>query len=118
MHQQHLGQGANQALEDCYHLIRLLLAHNPTGAPPSTELLSKIFTEFETPRIARTSELVKRARQQGDMRVVSGVEACKKRNDALTATFGDAAAKADNPALKAQLADLIEHPFKLGESQI
>ncbi|TBU24974.1 FAD/NAD(P)-binding domain-containing protein [Dichomitus squalens] len=113
----HLGQGANQALEDCYHLTRLLLVHNPTGASPSTELLSTVFTEFETLRIARTSDLVKRARQQGEIRVISGVEACKKRNETVATMYGGPA-KADDTALRVLLADLIEHPFKPGESEI
>ena len=69
------------------------------------------------PRIARTSELVKRARQQGESRVVSGVEACKKRNNAVAAIFAGLAS-ADAARLMAQLADLVDHPFKLGESQI
>ena len=54
----HLGQGANQAFEDIYHLVRLLTKHNPSAAPPSTELLETVFSEYEQLRIARTSALV------------------------------------------------------------
>ena len=93
--------------------MRLLAVHNPTSAPPSTALLSTIFGEFEKPRIARTSELVKRAREQGDKRVVSGVEACKNRNETVAA-----GAIGDSPVLKAMARDLIANPFRLGESEI
>ncbi|KAI0661203.1 FAD/NAD-P-binding domain-containing protein [Cubamyces menziesii] len=79
----HIGQGANQAFEDIYHLVRLLCKHNPSAVTPSTELLSKIFTQFEDLRIPRTSEFVKRARKLGELRVVHGVEECKKRNNHL-----------------------------------
>ncbi|KAM5543302.1 hypothetical protein V8D89_003176 [Ganoderma adspersum] len=113
----HLGQGANQAMEDCYHVTRLLLAHNPSGAPPSTALLETIFTEFEGPRIVRTSELVKSARQQGELRVVDGVEACKKRNEVIVEMYGGAAA-GGSAGLAAQFRHLVEHPFKAGESEI
>ncbi|KAI1791333.1 FAD/NAD(P)-binding domain-containing protein [Ganoderma leucocontextum] len=112
----HLGQGANQALEDCYHLTRLLLAHNPSGAPPSTALLAAIFAEFEGPRIARTSELVKSARQQGELRVVSGVEACKKRNEVIVEMYGGAAA-GDSAGLIAQFVHLVENPLRLGRAR-
>ncbi|PIL33910.1 hypothetical protein GSI_03616 [Ganoderma sinense ZZ0214-1] len=109
----HLGQGANQAMEDCYHLTRLLLAHNPSGAPPSTALLETIFTEFEGPRIARTSELVKGARQQGELRVVDGAEACKKRNEVIAEMYSGS-----DGGLVAQFVHLVENPFKAGESEI
>ena len=113
---QHLGQGANQAMEDCYHLTRLL-AHNPSGAPPSTALLETIFTEFESLRIARTSELVKGARQQGELRVVSGAEACKKRNEVIVEMYSSFAA-GGSEGLVAQFKHLVEHPFKAGASEI
>ena len=104
-------------MEDCYHLTRLLLAHNPSGAPPSTALLQTIFSEFESLRIARTSELVKGARQQGELRVVSGVEACKKRNEVIVEMYSSFAA-GGSEGLVAQFKHLVEHPFKAGESEI
>ncbi|KAM5543852.1 hypothetical protein V8D89_002469 [Ganoderma adspersum] len=128
----HLGQGANQALEDCYHLTRLLVAHNPSGAPPSTTLLESVFTEFERLRIARTSALVQRARQHGDLLVVSGVDACKKRDEAIVAILeagvraatGGTEEESGSPGsggmrpVGAHYLDLIEHPFRAGESEI
>ncbi len=104
-------------MEDCYHLTRLLLAHNPSGASPSTALLETIFSEFEGPRIARTSELVKGARQQGELRVVDGVEACKRRNEAIVEVYGGVATGASS-GLAAQFVHLVDNPFKAGESEI
>jgi salicylate hydroxylase len=80
---QHLGQGANQALEDIYHLVRCLVKFNPTGESPSTTVLTQAFEEYESIRIERATALVQGARKQGEMRVVSGVDACKARNQVL-----------------------------------
>lgn len=111
MRQQHLGQGANQAFEDIYHLVRLLTKHNPSAAAPSTELLETIFSEYEQLRIARTSELVKGARKQGEVRVVSGEEKCKARNEAVKAVY------ADEKFMERWL-EFFTHPFRMGESEI
>ncbi|KAG8878288.1 hypothetical protein FRB97_002638 [Tulasnella sp. 331] len=101
----HLGQGANQAFEDIYHLDRLLQAHipSPNTTTASTTLLDKIFTEFETLRIARTSVLVKAARAQGEMRVVSGEKACLARDQTLKSAVPLLAGKA--------MEELKKHPF-------
>ncbi|RDX45664.1 FAD/NAD(P)-binding domain-containing protein [Lentinus brumalis] len=102
--------GANQALEDIYHLVRLLAKHNPSAAPPSTATLESVFTELEQLRIPRTSELVKKARKMGDIRVVSGVEACKQRNELVRTMFTSEVAKA-------MFEDLRKNPFELGKSE-
>ncbi|KAI0692348.1 FAD/NAD(P)-binding domain-containing protein [Cerioporus squamosus] len=107
----HLGQGANQALEDIYHLVRLLVKHNPSASAPSTATLESVFTELEQLRIARTSELVKGARKMGEMRVVSGVEACKKRNELVRTMFTPERAEA-------MMQDLWKNPFEPGKSEI
>ena len=107
----HLGQGANQAFEDIYHLVRLLTQHNPSAAPPSTELLDKAFGEYSTLRVPRTSQLVARAREMGKGYVVQGPEACKARNAALRALWND------KEAMAAQAADMYLQPF-VGESVI
>ncbi|KAI1792220.1 FAD/NAD(P)-binding domain-containing protein [Ganoderma leucocontextum] len=115
----HFGQGANQALEDCYHLTRLLVAHNPSGTPPSIALLGTVFTEFEGLRIARTSAFVKGARQHGELLIVSGVDACKKRNDVIVEISAQAAmGDSGEGMVGAHYLDLVEHPFKAGESEI
>ncbi|EKM53969.1 uncharacterized protein PHACADRAFT_145505 [Phanerochaete carnosa HHB-10118-sp] len=77
----HLGQGANQSYEDLGLLIDLLEKHNPSAASPSTDTLKTIFAEFERARLSLTAHLVKKARIQGEMRVVTGAEECIKRND-------------------------------------
>ncbi|KAG2143868.1 hypothetical protein BD769DRAFT_1625589 [Suillus cothurnatus] len=71
----HLGQGANQAFEDIYHFMRLLRKHIPSTNQLSTELLLRVFTDYQDLRLLRTSELVRGARQQGETRVVEGVDA-------------------------------------------
>ncbi|GJE95020.1 FAD/NAD(P)-binding domain-containing protein [Phanerochaete sordida] len=77
----HLGQGANQAYEDVGLLIDLLEKHNPSAEAPSSETLTTVFSELVQVRLPRTAELVRQARKQGEMRVVSGVDACIKRNN-------------------------------------
>jgi salicylate hydroxylase len=89
---QHLGQGANQAFEDIYHLTRLLDQHNGDRQPLHTSALSAIFAEYEDIRIARTSALVQGARKMGELRVVQGPEACKVRDEYFRKAFEDGSA--------------------------
>ncbi|KAG1881389.1 hypothetical protein C8R48DRAFT_680793 [Suillus tomentosus] len=104
----HLGQGANQAFEDIYHLMRLLKKYNPSTGQPSTELLSQVFIDYQDLRLPRTSELVRGARQQGEVRVVEGIEACRVRNEKVRIGSRDEAArKATN--------ELLSGPFKDSE---
>ncbi|KAG2046341.1 FAD/NAD(P)-binding domain-containing protein [Suillus hirtellus] len=79
----HLGQGANQAFEDIYHFMRLLGKHNPSADKLSTELLLRVFTDYQDLRLLRTSELVREARRQGEIRVVEGVEASRRASDEM-----------------------------------
>ncbi|KAG1838535.1 hypothetical protein DFJ58DRAFT_813989 [Suillus subalutaceus] len=91
----HLGQGANQAFEDIYHFMRLLRKHNPSADQLSTELLLRVFTDYQDLRLLRTSELVRGARQQGELRVVEGLDACRARDEAIRkVSDNDAARKA------------------------
>ncbi|KAJ3798388.1 hypothetical protein GGU11DRAFT_781151 [Lentinula aff. detonsa] len=108
----HLGQGANQALEDIYHLVRVLMKYNPSAGDPSTEVLKDAFEEYEGIRLPRTSALVKQARQVGDkMRVISGVDACLARDESVRATWA-------NPEIGLRnLARARTGPFE-GESEI
>jgi salicylate hydroxylase len=105
---QHLGQGANQALEDIYHLVRLLNKHNASASQPSTKTLEQVFQEYQGLRIPVTTKLVKEARRRGEVRVVSGVEACKRRNELVKAAFSDGSSR------KAQ-AELLSGPFRESE---
>ncbi|KAG1751627.1 uncharacterized protein EDB91DRAFT_1106403 [Suillus paluster] len=104
----HLGQGANQAFEDIYHIMRLLKKYNPSAGQPSTELLSQVFTDYQDLRLLRTSELVRGARKQGEARVVEGIDACRARDEVIRAGSNDDAAK------MAQY-ELFSGPFKDSE---
>ncbi|KAJ4468286.1 hypothetical protein J3R30DRAFT_1696213 [Lentinula aciculospora] len=108
----HLGQGANQALEDIYHLVRVLVKYNPAAGDPSTETLKNAFEEYESIRLPRTSVLVKEARQTGDKkRVVSGMGECIARDEAIRALWA-------NPEVGIMsLANARFGPFE-GESEI
>ncbi|ESZ98725.1 hypothetical protein SBOR_0963 [Sclerotinia borealis F-4128] len=75
----HLGQGANQAMEDCYHLQRLL---PDAGSDLSTTDLTKIFAEFAGLRQPKTALLVAGARAQGERRVVAR-ENMEERNESV-----------------------------------
>lgn len=83
----HLGQGANQTFEDIYYLTRLLGAH--PGAAEDNATLEKVFTEYEQVRIPRSSMLIEMARNQGESRVVEGLEACLVRNQQVRAFMSD-----------------------------
>ncbi|KAI0321463.1 hypothetical protein OF83DRAFT_1051187 [Amylostereum chailletii] len=85
----HLGQGANQAFEDVYHLTRLLDEQNLDRTPLDTTALDKIFTAYESIRIPRASALVQGARKQGESRVVQDVNDCKTRDEDVRRTLKD-----------------------------
>ncbi|KAM5543290.1 hypothetical protein V8D89_003164 [Ganoderma adspersum] len=85
---------------------------DPFCAWPFTALLETIFTKFDGPRIARTSELIKGARQQDEQRVVNVVEAWKKRNQVIAEMYSGSG------GLVAQFLRPVENPFKEGESEI
>jgi len=85
--EQHLGQGANMAFEDIYHLTHLLCAH--PGAAEDSATLEMIFTKYEQVRIPRSMMLIDTARKQGESRVVGGIEACLARNQGVRAFMSD-----------------------------
>ncbi|KAE9409016.1 FAD/NAD(P)-binding domain-containing protein [Gymnopus androsaceus JB14] len=107
----HLGQGANQALEDIYHLVRVLVQYNPLAQDPATQTLVNAFKEYENIRLSRTSLLVKEARRMGETRVVSGTDACISRNETIRKTWEDPALGLKN------LAQVRSGPFE-GQSEI
>ncbi|KAI0768794.1 FAD/NAD-P-binding domain-containing protein [Trametes elegans] len=118
----HLGQGANQALEDTYHTVRLLVEHNPAAAAPSTALLSTVFAELERLRIPRTAALVRKARAMGESRVLQGAKACRARDGAVRAMWAGArATEGEGGAgeeVSALYGDLLTQPFEPGKSEI
>lgn len=101
----HLGQGVNQAFEDVYHLVHFLTRNNPSALPPSADVLSSAFLEYEELRIPRMSRLVREARQKGESWVLQGVEACKTRNNYLRKYWNNE--KAVMPDVK----DMFLQPF-------
>ena len=109
----HLGQGANQALEDSYHLWKALpdLKVEPgevidTKTPLQTPKLSSIFRTFAGKRAPRTAELVKGARAVGERRVVSGGTEKIAQRDALMADSWK-----DKKAVAARYDALLQEPF-------
>lgn len=104
----HLAQGANQAFEDIYHFVRLLGKHNPSVDHLSTELLLRVFTDYQDLRLLRTSELVRGARRQGEIRVVEGVDACRARDEAIRTGLNDDAARRAHD-------ELLSGPFTVNE---
>ncbi|KIJ39056.1 hypothetical protein M422DRAFT_32902 [Sphaerobolus stellatus SS14] len=68
----HLGQGANQALEDVRLLMDLLSKHIPPAEISSVSLdtFKLVADQMDAIRIPRTSTLVKGAREVGKMRVL------------------------------------------------
>ncbi|KAG0706059.1 hypothetical protein DFH29DRAFT_980555 [Suillus ampliporus] len=103
----HLGQGANQAFEDIYHIMRLLRKYNPSAGQPSTELLSQVFRDYQDLRLPRTSELVRGARMRGEAQVVEGIDACKARDEVVRGF--------DSEAVKRAQYELFSGPFKDSE---
>ncbi|CAM1508103.1 Fc.00g049510.m01.CDS01 [Cosmosporella sp. VM-42] len=109
----HLGQGANQALEDCFNLSHAMPFLDPSSEDYEknlkifgSELSEKIFRPFAEKRQPRTSLLVKGARAQGDRRVANGAEACKERNAAIIAGYKDPSIVAD------KFDGLLREPFQ------
>jgi salicylate hydroxylase len=103
----HLGQGANQALEDCYHLARLL-PNIESGSEDilTSEALNAVFSAFARLRQPRTAALVKGARAQGENRVVDGgPEACAARDERLREGW------VDEEALERKNDMLLKEPF-------
>ncbi|UJR17572.1 hypothetical protein I4U23_004468 [Adineta vaga] len=71
----HLGQGANQAMEDAYYLIKLWKSNidNHINA----------FENYTQLRKTRTTHLAQAARRQGEARVCIQAEECQRRNEML-----------------------------------
>ncbi|KZO93968.1 FAD/NAD(P)-binding domain-containing protein [Calocera viscosa TUFC12733] len=103
----HLGQGANQAMEDCYHLVRLLCK-----AEPFTDTsLETAFEEYERIRIPIVTAAVEGAKEEGKTRVLVGKEACEARDETIANGGG-----ANPERMKLQM-QLLMGPFA-GESEI
>jgi len=74
-----LGQGANQASEDIYHLVRVLCEHAP-HADSSLDAAFKEYTELRKPKVTL---VVDQSNKEASFRTVSGKEAVEKRDRML-----------------------------------
>jgi len=91
-------------MEDVYHLTRLLVA----AEPHSLASLDKAFTAFAELRLPSVTAVVASAKKEGMLRVVTGDEACKARDELLE--------KQDRELLKIQM-QAMRGPFE-GQSEI
>ena len=65
--------------------------------------------------------LVKKARAQGEIRVVEGVEACKRRNDVVRGMYSvpeGATPEMVKEGIREVYKDILDFPFSPGESEI
>ena len=86
----HIGQGANQGLEDCWHLTQLLPDFDSNSDLLATETLQMAFRSLAEKRQPRTAELVKMARTQGKLRAPGeGEHAKKERDETVKALWAD-----------------------------
>ncbi|KAL8369931.1 hypothetical protein RB595_000336 [Gaeumannomyces hyphopodioides] len=86
----HLGQGGNQACEDCYYLAEALPSFDPAKPPISTSELSEAFRGYAEKQQPHTSHLVKAARAVGELRV-TGPEGREARDKLVAERAGDRA---------------------------
>jgi salicylate hydroxylase len=85
----HLGQGANQALEDCWVLADLLPDVGGREKGIGSQILRVAFENFAGVRAPRTEMLVRGARAQGERRVVGGGEEGRRRDEGLRMGWKD-----------------------------
>ncbi|EGG15523.1 hypothetical protein DFA_10365 [Cavenderia fasciculata] len=81
----HIGQGANQGVEDIGHLYnQIKLQLNQSDKPPSLIdiNIATLFSDYQESRIIKTTELVEKARKMGALRV-SPKDKCKERDQLL-----------------------------------
>ncbi|KAE8376133.1 monooxygenase FAD-binding protein [Aspergillus bertholletiae] len=107
----HLGQGANQALEDCYHLAQYIPLLEPGCGDYAEKLkcvsssLPGCFKAYAEKRQPRTSALVREARALGERRVVVTPALCQERDAAIAAAWS-------NPgAVRMKYERLLKEPF-------
>ncbi|KAH8777358.1 hypothetical protein F5883DRAFT_517743 [Diaporthe sp. PMI_573] len=99
----HLGQGANQACEDCYYLTQEIPDFGATKRLPSS-LLTEAFKTYATKQQPHTVLLVKGARALGSARVAAP-DLCSKRDQAIAQNM------ADRASLRAKFDFTYSRPF-------
>ncbi|KAL7422757.1 hypothetical protein Q5752_002050 [Cryptotrichosporon argae] len=102
-----LGQGANKAMEDCYHLVCLLCRSDALMA----ESIDVAFCEYEALHLPVTRQSTAMAKPEGGRRVVHGREAAEARDEAL------ASGRGVSPDRIKLMGELLQGPF-VGESVI
>ncbi|KAJ3812873.1 hypothetical protein F5876DRAFT_63656 [Lentinula aff. lateritia] len=101
-----MGQGANQALEDCYHLVRLLCkAQNLRPSALTSDDIKKVLTEYEQLRTGIIKRTVALAAEEGNQRVISSRQTCEERDEILRNGGGS-----NSERLKLQT-EVIQGPF-------
>lgn len=108
----HLGQGANQALEDSYWLAELLpdVPMGDSGQQSASEGVDfeRLFRQYAEKRQPRTSKLVRGARAVGEKRVErGGREACVGRDERVREEWRDI------KAVEAKFDALCQEPFQV-----
>ncbi|KAI0138358.1 hypothetical protein BJ166DRAFT_184144 [Pestalotiopsis sp. NC0098] len=104
----HLGQGANQALEDCFHLSKALPDLTNRNMSIDKVNLQSIFQHYAQKRQPRTAALVKGARAAGEKRVVTtGTKDCESRNQRVKAEW------LDTVSVEAKFEGLCKEPFEI-----
>lgn len=99
----HVGQGANQALEDCYHLAQLL----PGPDELSSFAWREHFLEYAKIREPPTTILVREARKMGELFVVKdGSEQGRRARDELVKGFWN-----DSDAVQSFYDMMYSQPF-------
>ncbi|KZO93973.1 FAD/NAD(P)-binding domain-containing protein [Calocera viscosa TUFC12733] len=104
----HMGQGANQAMEDIYHLVRLLVLAQPL----TSASLSAAFTSYESLRAPIVARSVAQAKKEGQNRVLVGREQCEKRDENMMLR-----GKGQDPETVRLRMELFQGPF-MGESEV
>ncbi|KAK3372433.1 hypothetical protein B0H63DRAFT_453761 [Podospora didyma] len=106
----HVGQGANQGLEDAWHLVDLLPRCDELSPKTlSAGELEGIFHQLASIRQGPTTMMVQQARAQGELRVVKdkSPDARKKRDDLIRAKWQDVG------ALQGMFDMMYNGPFRL-----
>ncbi|EJU01992.1 FAD/NADP-binding domain-containing protein, partial [Dacryopinax primogenitus] len=100
-----LGQGANQSAEDIYHLVRMLVRHEPL----TNESLEEALREYTTIRRTRVVRTIEQTKKEGAGRIA-------KTKEDLMAREAEQAKGLESATWKVIL-EMVQGPFA-GESEI
>lgn len=100
-----LGQGANQSTEDIYHLVRMLVRHEPL----TSANIEKAFSEYTAIRLPRVIKTVEQTKREGAARIV-------KSREELLAREAQQAKGLESDMWKVIL-EMVQGPFA-GQSEV